>query len=66
MKSRPTLAAAAIALQPRQQRRLIEAAAIILAENPGWGRAGARFDLLLVDPQGQVRRIADAFRADQT
>ena len=64
VKSRPTLAAAATALQPRQQRRLIEAAEIALANNPEWGRAGVRFDLLLVDPQGQVRRIADAFRAE--
>lgn len=63
VKSRPTLATAAAALQPRQQRRLIEAAGIVLAANPGWGRAGVRFDLLLVDPQGRVRRIADAFRA---
>jgi putative endonuclease len=63
VKSRPTLAEAAFALTPRQQSRLLAAAEILLATHPDWGRAGARFDLLLVDPQGRVRRIADAFRA---
>jgi putative endonuclease len=63
VKSRPTLAEAAFALTPRQQARLLAAAEILLAAHPDWGREGARFDLLLVDPQGRVRRIADAFRA---
>ncbi len=62
VKHRPTLAGAAIALGPRQRARLIAAAEILLARNPGWGRAGVRFDLLLVDGAGTVRRIADAFR----
>ena len=64
VKSRPSLAAAASALAPRQQVRLIGACDIILAEHPEWGQNGVRFDLLLVDPQGQVRRITDAFRQD--
>ena len=41
-----------------------KAAAILLAANPGWGRAGVRFDVLLVDAAGAVRRIADAFRQE--
>jgi len=41
---------------------LLAAAEIALAANPGWGRAGIRFDVLLVDRAGRVRRIADAFR----
>lgn len=62
VKCRPTLADAACCLQPRQQARLTAAAEHALAVNPDWGHGGVRFDLLLVDRAGQVRRIADAFR----
>ncbi len=62
VKARPTLAGAAYALGPRQQARLLAAAAIVLADHPDWGRAGTRFDVMLVDAAGTVRRIADAFR----
>jgi len=62
VKARPTLADAAAALAPRQQARLLAAAEIILAQHPDWGEAGVRFDVLLVDAAGRVRRIADAFR----
>jgi putative endonuclease len=64
VKARPTLADAAAALTPRQQRRLLAAGEAILAEHPDWGAAGVRFDVLLVDQAGMVRRIADAFRQD--
>jgi putative endonuclease len=63
VKRRPTLAEAAIAVTPRQQLRLVGACEIILGEHPDWGQAGVRFDILVVDPTGRVRRIADAFRA---
>lgn len=62
VKRRPTLAGAAVALGARQQARLTAAAEIVLAEHPEWGSAGVRFDVLLVDAAGQVRRIVDAFR----
>jgi putative endonuclease len=62
VKARPTLAQAAIALTVRQQTRLLGACEIILGENPDWGANGVRFDVLVVNPAGQVRRIADAFR----
>lgn len=62
VKSRPTLAAAAYALGQRQQGRLVAAAELLLAEHPGWGHNGIRFDVLLVDGQSRVRRIADAIR----
>ncbi len=62
VKSRPTLAEAAAALGARQQARLMGAAEILLAENPRWGTAGARFDVMLVDRQGAMRRVTDAFR----
>jgi putative endonuclease len=62
VKSRPTLAEAAIALTVRQQSRLVGACEIILAEHPEWGANGVRFDILVVNQAGRVRRIADAFR----
>lgn len=63
VKARPTLADAAAALTARQQARLVAAAEIVLAENPLWGAGGVRFDVIVVDATGAVRRIADAFRA---
>jgi putative endonuclease len=62
VKARPTLAEAAAALSVRQRCRLIEACEIILHEHPEWGSSGVRFDVLLVDVDGRVRRVADAFR----
>lgn len=62
VKSRPSLAEAAHALGGRQQARLMAAAEILLSENPGWGRTGVRFDVLLVDREFRVRRVPDAFR----
>ena len=37
---------------------------IVLADHPDWGAVGVRFDILLVDAQGRVRRISDAFRQE--
>jgi putative endonuclease len=65
VKRRPTRAEAAVALGPRQQARLLAAAEILLAVHPEWGPAGIRFDVLLVDDDGRVRRIADAFRQER-
>ncbi len=62
VKARRTLAEAAVALTARQQARLVAACEIILAEHPDWGAAGVRFDVVVVDPAGRIRRIADAFR----
>ena len=62
VKARPTLAMAAAALGSRQQQRLMAAAEILMGEHPEWGRAGARFDVILVDQKNHVRRVADAFR----
>ena len=64
VKSRPTLAAAAAALTARQRARLIAATEILLADHPDWGANGVRFDVIVVDTTGAVRRIADAFRAE--
>lgn len=64
VKARPRLTDAAMALTARQQARLLAATDIVLAEHPDWGAAGVRFDLLVVDAAGRVRRIADAFRQE--
>lgn len=64
VKARPSLSGAAQALSVRQQRRLMAAAEVLLAANPNWGAAGVRFDVMVVDRAGQVRRIADAFRLE--
>ncbi len=64
VKRRARLADAALALGPRQRARLIGAAEILLAAYPSWGATGVRFDVLLVDATGTVRRIADAFRQE--
>lgn len=64
VKARPSLADAAAALAPRQRARLMAAAAIVVAEHPEWGVAGMRFDVMLVDATGRVRRVSDAFRLE--
>lgn len=64
VKARPDLTNAAFALGTLQRARLLAAAEIILAEHPDWGSAGVRFDVILVDRAGQVRRVTDAFRLE--
>ncbi len=62
VKARRSLKDAAEAVRPRQQKRLLAAAEIVLGMNPEWGVRGVRFDVIAVDWQGRVRRITDAFR----
>ncbi|MBC9175395.1 YraN family protein [Pseudoroseomonas ludipueritiae] len=62
VKARPSLTEAAHALGPRQRARLLRAAEVWLASHPGHGEVGIRFDVLLLDGEGRMRRIADAFR----
>jgi putative endonuclease len=64
VKRRTTLGEAAGALSPRQRQRLLDAGAILLGENPDWGAAGVRFDVIVVDAAGAMRRITDAFRSE--
>lgn len=64
VKRRLSLAEAAASVGPRQRARLMAAAEILLADHPDWGRTGVRFDVIVVDDSGQVRRIADAFRLE--
>lgn len=62
VKSRATLADAGAAISPRQQRRLCAAAAILQGEHPDWGARGMRFDAWLLDAQGRMQHVPDAFR----
>jgi putative endonuclease len=64
VKTRRSLTDAAVSLSARQQARLFAATEIILAIHPLWGAEGVRFDLILVDKAGVVRRIANAFRGN--
>jgi putative endonuclease len=64
VKHRPSLAGAALSLAPRQQARLVAAAEILLAAQPGWHRPAMRFDVIVVDGGGRVRRITDALRQE--
>ncbi len=64
VKARPSLADASAAVGARQQARLLAAACIVMAEHPDWGAAGTRFDVMVVDASGCVRRVVDAFRQE--
>ena len=64
VKSSAKLAVAAASLSPRQIRRLMTAGEILIGENPSWGPEGIRFDLMVVDDAGTVRRVIDAFRIE--
>jgi putative endonuclease len=64
VKARATLGDAAFALGPAQRGRLLRAAEAWMGANPGHGESGVRFDVLLVDAAGRMRRIADAFRLE--
>jgi putative endonuclease len=62
VKRRRDLTTAAWSLGARQRSRLLAAAEILLALHPDWVRDAIRFDVVLVDSFGRVRRVADAFR----
>lgn len=62
VKARPVMSQAAASVSARQQERLVAAAQILIGRHPEWRHGCIRFDVLLVDAAGRVRRIADAFR----
>ncbi|WP_235034880.1 YraN family protein [Roseomonas sp. 18066] len=64
VKCRATLAEAAAALTPRQQARLWAAGEIWAGANGQHGRNGIRFDVIVVDSKGQIRRITDVIRQE--
>jgi len=61
VKARENFTAAAYAISPRQQVRLLEAASLALANHPQWARLATRFDVALVC-HGRVKHIRDAIR----
>ncbi|MFT9197428.1 YraN family protein [Gluconobacter oxydans] len=62
VKQRRSLQESALCLTVRQSQRLMEAFNYILLTKPEWNRPSTRFDLIVVDPSGQARRIQDALR----
>ena len=65
VKARERLDDAAEAVIVRQQRRIIAAAEVWLANNPDFGDVDIRFDVVLVAPKSLPRHIMAAFDASR-
>lgn len=63
VKARASLSAANEAVTRRQQRRLVAAAELAMADHPDWHRNETRFDVVLI-VAGSVVPLVDAFRPD--
>lgn len=63
VKARKTRRAAMEAVSPSNQRRIIRAARIFVAEHPKAGFYRLRFDVVIVRPWRWPERIANAFQA---
>jgi putative endonuclease len=63
VKAREKLDAAAEAVLARQQRRIVAAAGVWLANHPDFGDVDIRFDVVLVAPKSLPRHIMAAFDA---
>lgn len=64
VKARGSLAEAAEALGPRQQRRIAAAAAAFLAARPAFAGLAVRFDVMLVRPWRLPHHVANAWRLE--
>lgn len=64
VKARGRLDDAAHAVSPRQRRRIAEAAAAWLAEQPDHGGLNVRFDVILVAPGRPPHHLVNAFDSD--
>jgi putative endonuclease len=64
VKARRTHADAAYAVQPRQQRRIRDAADCFLAEHQSYAAFTASFDVILISPAEDLLHIPHAFLAD--
>lgn len=62
VKTRADLAAAAYAIAPAQQQRILRSADTWMGGKPEYAGYGMQFDAFLVDGAGQTRRIENAFR----
>ena len=51
-------------VHPAAEANVLRTAEILRAEHPDWGTNGVRFDVIVVDAAGAVRRIANAFRGE--
>jgi putative endonuclease len=65
VKARDGLDAAALAVTPRQRRRIVAAAQAWLARHPDDAARAIRFDAVLVAPWRWPRHLAGAFDADE-
>jgi putative endonuclease len=63
VKARASLEAAAYAVTPRQQRRIVDAAQAWLAAHPEHGEFELRFDVMLIAPRRLPRHLLAAFDA---
>jgi putative endonuclease len=63
VKSRGAVAAAAVALTPRQRRRIARAAEALILSRPDLAGLDLRFDVMLVAPRRLPRHWPDAWRA---
>lgn len=63
VKQSRTHAEAALHLSARQQTRICLSASLFLAGEPGGQGTAARFDVALVDGQGRIEIIENAFAA---
>ena len=64
VKSRPDFATGALALQPRQRRRIARAAEAFLAMRPELAALALRFDVMIVSPLRLPRHLPGAWRSD--
>jgi putative endonuclease len=64
VKSRDEFDAAAVALTPRQRRRIARAAEAFLLSRPDLSRLDPRFDVMLVAPRRLPRHWSGAWQAD--
>jgi putative endonuclease len=65
VKARDGLDAAALAVTPRQRRRIVAAAQAWLARHPDDAARAIRFDAVLVAPWRWPRHLTGAFDADE-
>jgi putative endonuclease len=64
VKSRPDYATGALAIQPRQRRRIVRAVEAFLAMRPELASLALRFDVMVVEPLRLPRHLPGAWRSD--
>lgn len=64
VKTRGDLASAAVAVLPRQRRRIARAASAFLSARPDLAALALRFDVMLLAPRRLPQHLPDAWRAD--